>query len=222
LAQATRQRVILGPHRSATNQRFTQHEEWMMRTTTRSCTPFALAGLLFLGAAPVALGCGFHAPLGVQLDGMYPGSLSVAVALRKAADNGVIDASALQTPSRRGALYIDAVRRLHAFRKAIAASPAAADLPASFSLGYAESHLWTRYSQSGGKVGVYIHTDGPVEGEAVVLTGEPVVTELLAGRLSVQRALAEGMILIDGNESDRTAIRRVFVAMSAAPKISSR
>jgi len=54
-----------------------------------------------------------------------------------------------------------------------------------------------------------------------VLTGEPVVTELLAGRLSVERALAEGMILIEGNESDKTAIRHAFVAMSAAPKISS-
>jgi len=41
-----------------------------------------LAGLLCLGAAPAALGCGFHSPLEVQLESMYPGSLSVAVALR--------------------------------------------------------------------------------------------------------------------------------------------
>jgi hypothetical protein len=56
----------------------------------------------------------------------------------------------------------------------------------------------------------------------VVLTGEPVVRELLAGRLSVDRALADGMIVIDGNESEKTAIRHAFVAISAAPKISSR
>jgi hypothetical protein len=33
-------------------------------------------------AAPAAIGCGFHAPLGVQLESMYPGSFAVAVALR--------------------------------------------------------------------------------------------------------------------------------------------
>lgn len=193
-----------------------------MRTTTRSCTPFALAGLLFLGAAPVALGCGFHTPLGVQLDGMYPGSLTVAAALRKAADSGVIDSDALQALAKRSALYIESVGRLQELGKTLAASPAAADLPASFSLGYVESQLWSRYSQVDGKVRADVHTDGPVEGEAVVLTGEPVVTELLAGRLSVQRAMADGMILIVGSESDKAAIRRVFVAISAAPKISSR
>lgn len=194
----------------------------MMRTTSQSCTPFALAGLLFLGAAPVALGCGFHPSMEVELEGMYPGSFPVAVALRKAADSGVIDAAALEAPSKRHALYIDAVRRLQELGKTLAASPAAADLPASFSLGFVESQLWSRYSQVDGKIRADVHTDGPAEGEAVVLTGEPVVSELLAGRLSGERALAEGMVFIRGNESDKTAIRHAFVAMSAAPQISNR
>jgi hypothetical protein len=194
----------------------------MMEKPSPICTPFALAVLLCLGAAPAALGCGFHSPLQVQLEGMYPGSLSVAVALRSAADNGLIDAAALEAPGRGAALYGEAVRRLQELRKTLAASRSAADLPASFSLGYVDSWLWTRYSQVGGKVRADVHTDGPTEGEAVVLTGKPVVTELLAGKLSIERALAEGMILIDGNESDKTVIRRVFVAMSAAPKNSSR
>jgi hypothetical protein len=194
----------------------------MMREPSRFWTPLVLAGLLCLGAAPAATGCGFHAPLGVQLDGMYPGSLTVAVALRKAADSGVIDAAALQAPGKRRALYIDSVGRLQQLRKTLAASSAAAELPAGFSLGYVESRLWTRYSQSDGRVHADIHTDGPADGEAVVLTGEPVVTELLAGRLSVERALADGMILIVGNESEKTAIRRVFDDVSMAPRISSR
>jgi len=192
----------------------------MMGKRSRVCTPFALAGLICLGAAPAAFGCGFHSPLGVQLESMYPGSLTVAVALRRAADSGVIDAAALEAPSKGAALYTDSVRRLQAFRDTLAASPA--ELPASFSLGYVESRLWTRYSQSDGKIRVDIHTDGPVQGEAVVLTGEPVLTEVLAGRLSVDRALADGMILIDGNESDKTAIRHVLVATSMADRVSMR
>ena len=128
----------------------------------------------------------------------------------------------MQTPSRSGALYIDAVRRLQAFRKVLAASPAAADLPASFSLGYVESWLWSRYSLADGKIRVDIHTDGPAKGETVVLTSEAVLTELLAGRLSAERALADGMIRIDGEESEKTAMRHAFDAISLTPRISSR
>jgi hypothetical protein len=186
------------------------------------CAPLALAGLLCLGAAPVAVGCGFHPSMEVELDGMYPSSLPVAVALRRAADSGVIDAAALEAPGKGTARYSDTVRRLQDLRMTLAASTAAAELPASFSLGYVESRLWSRYSQVGGKVRADVHAEGPFEGEAVVLTGEPVVRELLAGRLSVDRALADGMIVIDGNESEKTAIRHAFVAISAAPKISSR
>jgi hypothetical protein len=186
------------------------------------CTSFALAGLLCLGAAPAAFGCGFHPAMEVQLESMYPGSLPVAVALRRAADSGVIDAAALEAPGKGTALYADSVRRLQAFRKTLAASPAAAELPASFSLRYVESGLWTRYSRSDGKIRVDIHTDGPVEGEAVVLTGEPVLTEVLAGRLSVDRALADGIILIDGTEREKTAIRHALIATSTTNKISRR
>lgn len=183
----------------------------------------ALAGLLCLGAAPEAIGCGFHEPLEVQLEGMYPGSFPVAVALRRAADKGVIDAAALEAPSRRGeAAYGDTVWRLQAFNKALAASPAAAKLPPSFSLGYVESQLWARISQVEGKTRIDIHTDGPLEGEAVVLTGDPVLTAVLAGRLSVDRALADGLILIEGDESAKAAIRQALNETPTAHRTSKR
>jgi len=43
-----------------------------------------LACVLLLGAAPAAVGCGFHSGLEVQLESIYAGSFPVAVALRKA------------------------------------------------------------------------------------------------------------------------------------------
>jgi len=193
-----------------------------MRTLLHPCTPFTLAGLLCLGAVPAVLACAFHAVPEVQLGGMYPGSLPVAVALRKAADSGVIDTAALEAPAKRHALYIDSVGRLQQLSKILAASSAATELPASFSLGYVDSQLWTRYSQTNGNIHADIHTDGPVEGEAVVLTGEPVVTELLAGKLSVERAIADGMILIDGDEHEKTAIRQVLHTTPMPHRISSR
>jgi hypothetical protein len=146
----------------------------------------------------------------------------VAVALRKAADNGVINAAALEAPGKGTARYDDTVRRLQEFRNTLAASPAAAELPASFSLGYVESDLWTRYTQSDGKIRVDIHTDGPTDGEAVVLTGEPVLTEVLSGRLLLDRAIADGMILVDGNENQKAAIRHALKSTSMASRISQR
>jgi hypothetical protein len=170
--------------------------------------------------APAAIGCGFHAPLRVQLESMYPGSFPVAVALRKAADSGVIDAAALEAPRTPAALFIETTPRLQRFRKALVASPAASELPSSFSLGYVESGLWTRFSQTDGRIRIQIHTNGPAAGEAVVLTGEPVVADLLADRLSVDRALADGIILIDGNESEKSAIRHALLATSEGDRIS--
>ncbi|HYQ71388.1 MAG TPA: hypothetical protein VET88_05605 [Gammaproteobacteria bacterium] len=199
-----------------------EYPAWITGRPAQICAPYALAALLCLGTAPAAFGCGFHSPLQVQLEGMYPGSLSVAVALRSAADNGLIDAADLEAPGNGAARYREAVRRLQVFRTTLAASPAVADLPASFSLGYVESHLWARYSQSDGKLRVDVHTDGPAEGETVVLTGEPVLTELLAGSLSVDHALADGLVLIEGNESEKAAIRYALQAMTMANKISRR
>jgi hypothetical protein len=183
-------------------------------------------------AAPAAIGCGFHDPLEVHLESMYPGSFPVAVALRRAADKGVIDAAALETPGKGTALdralhpsqlrqqYVDTLHRLQAFRKILAVSAVAAELPASFSLGYVESRLWTRYSRSDGEIRVDIHIDGPARGETVVLTGEPVLTQVLAGKLSVDRALADGLILIDGNESEKSAVRRALIAASMGDRLA--
>ena len=193
-----------------------------MRKPSYLSTAFALTGLLCLSVAPAAIGCGFHPALEVQLESMYPGSLPVAVALRRAADNGVIDATALVALSNGTAHYVDTVHRLQEFRKVLAASSAAAELPATFSLGYVESQLWTRYSQSDGNIRVDVHTEGPAKGEAVVLTGEPVLTAVLAGRLSVDRALAEGMIFIDGSDSEKTAIRHALKTTSMTNRVSRR
>lgn len=163
---------------------------------------------------PAAIGCGFDAPLGVQLESMYPGSFPVAVALRKAADSGVINATVLEAPRTPTTFVTETTPRLQRFGRALAASPAASELPSSFSLGYVESGLWTRFTQTHGDVRIEIHTDGPAEGEAVVLTGEAVVADLLAGRLSADRALADGMIVIDGGNTEQMAIRHALLATS--------
>jgi len=177
-----------------------------------------LAGLLCLAAGP-AFGCAYHGTLDARLKVMYPGSLAVAVALRKAADAEVIEVDALVAPHRRRALYIDSVRRLQAFRKAMTA---AGGLPPAFSLGFVESGLWTRYHHRDGQVRAEIHTAGPDAGEPVVLTGEPVLEEILAGTLSADRALEDRLMLIHGSEEERAALRRALTSVSPGHRIGQR
>lgn len=185
----------------------------------------AVLALALLGslAAPAAIGCSFHNVLPEpKLDGMYPGSLSVAVALRNAADKGVVDAAVLDAPRNVATLFMYTMPRLREFRKVLAGSAVAAELPASFSLGYVESGLWTRYSQSAGNIEDKIHTDGPSAREAVMLTGEPVLLAILAGDLPVERALADGLILIEGNETEKAALRAALEDTTPVMRISNR
>ena len=182
---------------------------------------FAFAGLFGLGAVAPVLGCGFHPAMEVELDTMYPGSLAVAVALRKGAQNGIIDAVAT-APGNSEARYDIAVHRLQAFAQTLAASPAAGQLPANFSLGYVESRLWSRFSHEGGRVSVQVHTDGPAKDEAVVLTGEPVVNAILSGKLPVKRAIADGLLVIEGDARKTTAIRQALETVPATGRVSSR
>ena len=55
-----------------------------------------------------------------------------------------------------------------------------------------------------------------------MLIGEPVLTEMLAGRLSVDQALADGMIFIYGNESEKSAIRHAVIAASIRDSIGKK
>lgn len=179
----------------------------------------ALSGTA-LSVGPAAYGCAYHNVIpDAQLNGIYPGSLSVAVALRQAADAGRINAAALEAQRGGAVLYIDAVTRLQNLRKALAASPAASGLPARFSLGYVESGLWTRYAQSDGAIAIQIHTTGPAEGEPVVLTGEPVVMALLDGSLSLDDALAGGLVVIVAAEPEAASLRQALAAATGPDRV---
>jgi hypothetical protein len=156
----------------------------------------------------------------VQLESMYPGALSVAVAVRNAADNGVIDMGVLEKHDGNKALYNASVHSLQELGNAISASPVIVELPESFSLGFVESSLWSRYTKVNGKINVDIHTGGPQHSETVVLTTEPVLAALLSGKLSAERALAEGLIRIEGVKTDQTAIRHAFMATSTTERLN--
>src|SRR5690606_1982850 len=103
--------------------------------------------------------------IGDGFSAQYPGSIEVAIALREAADSGLIDAASL-TPRKADLLaYHRAVQRLQKLRDIFASNNVAHTR--SFALLLVESALWSRYAADQGKMSVEVHTGGPRPGEAV-------------------------------------------------------
>jgi hypothetical protein len=169
--------------------------------------------------ASAALACGYHGAMGERLSAMHPGSVQVAVALRRAADSGMLDAKALEEIGRRPALYLETVRRLHAFKRAINRALGANDPAAvpSFSVGLVESALWTRFSPGKAGLRIEVHTEGPGVGETVLLTGEPVLAGLLDGSLPISEAMAQNLIVLDGAPQSLAALRGALSRLTTGP-----
>lgn len=178
-----------------------------------------IAGVLGLACAHSALACGYHGAIGDHLSVMHPDSLVVAVAMRRAAEAGTLDFSDLEAAVRRPGMYLSVVRRLHHLRGPIASATANGDSELTFSVGLVESGLWTRYQASDGKVAVDIHSDGPRDGEAVLLTAEPVLRSIQSGSLTVEQALVEKLAVIEGQAYESATIRRVLEGASAQASV---
>jgi hypothetical protein len=175
------------------------------------------AGVLCLAAASVALACGYHGDIGEHFGVLHSDSLVVAVAMRKAADRGVIEIESLDAPASKPALLYkqaqlsDAMLRLYALKAALASPTREKGPPLGFSIVLVESGLWSRLRVGDGGAQIEVHTDAARDGEITVLTGKPVLARLLAGTLSLESALAEDLVVIDGSGAEqREAVRRAL------------
>jgi len=175
-----------------------------------------------MAALQPAAACGYHGTIGNYLSVMHPSSLTVAVALRRAAEAGTVDLLDLDAAIHRPGMYLGAVRELQAFGSALATVAGDSDSGLTFSLGLVESGLWTRYEVTDGKVTVDLHNDGPHDDEAVLLTGEPVLADILNGSLSVERALANGLVLIEGKDDEQATIYRALARAPLQAKLDGR
>ena len=181
----------------------------------------AAAAVLWLVMPATALACAYDGVIGDGLSVMHPGSLTVAVALRRAADAGVIDVGATDTFAQRSAQLSDAMLRLHALNSALASAMPQDGATLVFSVAFVESGLWTRFSAANGAIEMTVHTNGPRAGEATLLTGKSVLAKLSIGELSLEHALAAGLIAIQGDTLGQ--VRRVLVtAFGPGPLRASR
>lgn len=159
----------------------------------------ATSGILLAVATTYpSAACGYHGSLGDGFSASHPKSIDVAIAIRQAADDHLLDREIL-APSVKDFLALHrATQRLKNLRDLLQPRTDIALTPA-FSVLLVESALWSRYSVKGDKLIVDVHTNAPSPGEPVLVTGSAVLTAINAGRMTLERAVHRGLIAIDGS-----------------------
>lgn len=163
------------------------------------CRTLAVSAVFIAAVATASpsAACGYHGTLGDGFSALHSSSINVAIAIRDAADENLLDRE-IVAPKLSDLLALHrATARLQRLRNALQSTSADMAVP-SFSLLLVESGMWSRYLAEEGRLRLAAHTDAPPAGEAVVVTGNAVLAAIGAGRLTVEDAMHRGLIVVDG------------------------
>jgi hypothetical protein len=146
----------------------------------------------FAAGSTIALSCGFEDPNSIStaqgvLNRMYPKALYVGTAVWNAQQQGTIARDKRSEAAADPSGYASTVRRLSVFRDRLAATFDGGATP-TFAMVLFGSMLWTRFEATGATLNMTPHVAGPLKGDVVIVTDEPVVSALIDGRVSPQAA----------------------------------
>lgn len=174
-----------------------------MNSFHRFSTKWAAVAMTIVAASslPGVNACGLEPVIGGGFSVSYPGSLNVAVAVATARRNGIL------TPASREIIPNEVLLqqmlgdlRLLKLRLDQGKDALPTGANENFSLVLIGPGLWSHFHLTGGSVQAEYHTDGPIDGEAVVVTHHIVLQELLDGNLSMDRASELGLIAFSGTK----------------------
>jgi hypothetical protein len=168
-----------------------------------------LANALLIGLATAwsldeGLACGYEDPTSVSqgfLNWLYPDSLHVVGAISMA-----VAEKRLPPPNFNpavqdlfGSRFRKTAKSLAQFGGALrGATPTPPSL--SFSLVVVEAVLWTRFEADPDGLHTQIHVTGPTPGDVVLVSGESVIFEIVAGRLTIGEAYDRGYLRLYGTK----------------------
>lgn len=175
----------------------------------------AVAAWLVL--SPAVMACGFHGNVAVgALNAAYPNALWVRTAVWQAQIEGLLEHTDANPPAspvaERLALarrYRDVSGQLAQLRDHLAMQQSLAKTP-PFSVLLMGPMLWSRFETHGDAVTLQVHTDGPVSGDVVLITDEPVLAALATGRMRMAQAVELGVVRVYGPPSARTGVSSVL------------
>lgn len=165
-----------------------------MRRARIATAALTLSALVATGGA--AWACAFDGVFPDPWAFAHPAALPVAVAINRAITAGQVEPVAATTNPTRALMRAN--RQVDQLAERLNGADAGA--PARLSVLFVEADLWSRLDRNPDTgYRVAHHTAGAEPGEIVLVTGEPALTAILAGRLDIDRALADGVIMIAGD-----------------------
>lgn len=201
-----------------------------MFTTARKA---AMAAMLAF-AAPVTA-CGYHSSVAVgALNVAYPNALWVRTAVWQAQLDGLLERADAHPTSNPVAARLALARRFREVSARLAqlrdhlASQQPTETTPAFSVLLLEPMMWSRFVSDGGAVALQVHTDGPVSGDVVLITDEPVLAALATGRMRFAHALELGVLRVYGLPAGKSAVgaaidtwRPTATPLTATPRRAS-
>ena len=158
------------------------------------------------------LACGFEDSKSASvargvLNWAFPEALHVTTAVWQAQAQGIIGRD--ETPAALKALvgYRKVTDLLGEVRNHLAAS-IDDDLAPGISVVLLGPMFWSHFESKYGGVELAVHTTGPMAGDVVIVTDEPVITALIEGRLSPRQALNQGLMRIYGPQQAASKVVR--------------
>lgn len=155
-----------------------------------------IVALALIAAMPpqAGLACGYHDDVTLARVGLswsYPDALHVQGAIALATMNRQLPAPTF-APDPFGMEYRKTARSLEALASKLNEAPAPSEL--TISLVLIEPMLWARYVVAADMIDVRIHSGGPQSEDLVIVTGQDVIREIVAERLSLAQALKLGLV----------------------------
>ena len=176
---------------------------------------YTLIGVLGLamGLGSAASACVFDGIVGNPFELPHPRSLEVAMAVYDAAQQGRIDAKA-DGPALEGEAGLQrALWRLQRLGRGLGSSDAG---DPAVALVLVDRALWVRLTPAPLGMVIQSHVSGPAPGDVVAVSSELVLVQLLAGRLSGDEAMRQGMLLLEGDAADVQRVAARFQRIGAA------
>jgi len=162
----------------------------------RSVLPLLVFALLCWAQLP-ATACGYHDTPEERknlhrglLNWVYPNALHVRAPIWQAQDEG-------QLPQADAVSLQETVRVLRALSDRFS-KMTPADRLEQFSMVLVESVLWSQFTVASSQSEVAIDVEGPVPGQLVVVTDEPVLYALEKNSLSLSLAVDSGLVKLYG------------------------
>lgn len=172
---------------------------------------FLAAGLMAATPARESVACGYHDPQQVSrgfLNWTYPdslhvlGAISMEIAARRLPPPDIEDSG----PDLFGKKYRAAAAMLEQLGTILGES--GASLP-PVSLVLVEPMLWARFESAPQRINTRVHVSGPQPGDLILVSGEVVVREIVARRLTLDEAHARGLLRLYGSDGQLARFRAV-------------